>query len=110
MKLSVLLVGLLSAGIAFAGPPAPKQEGIEGKNACFFHQPTGQAEVIGMEMGDDQAVHRSIKACQPFETGVLRGEVRAHTGSTPYIRWGDWPAILLILSCLLAGFAGRRKR
>lgn len=51
-----------------------------------------------------------IAQLKPFETGVLRGEVRAHTGSTPYIRWGDWPAILLILSCLLAGFAGRRKR
>ena len=31
MKASLLLIGLLSAGIAFAGPPAPKQEGIEGK-------------------------------------------------------------------------------
>ena len=33
MKASLLLIGLLSAGIAVAAPPAPKQqEGIEGKD------------------------------------------------------------------------------
>ncbi|MGV0977105.1 MAG: c-type cytochrome, partial [Azonexus sp.] len=32
MKASLLLIGLLSAGVAFANPPAPKKEGIESKN------------------------------------------------------------------------------
>ena len=32
MKASLLLIGLLSAGIAFAAPPAPKTQGIEGKD------------------------------------------------------------------------------
>ena len=32
MKASLLLIGLLSAGVAFAGPPAPHQQGIEGKD------------------------------------------------------------------------------
>ncbi len=32
MKASLLLIGLLSAGIAFASPPAPKTQGIEGKD------------------------------------------------------------------------------
>lgn len=32
MKASLLLIGLLSAGIAIASPPAPKTQGIEGKD------------------------------------------------------------------------------
>ena len=32
MKASFLLIGLLSAGVAFAAPPAPKKEGIEAKD------------------------------------------------------------------------------
>ena len=32
MKASLLLIGLLSAGVALAGPPAPKRKGIEGKD------------------------------------------------------------------------------
>ena len=32
MKASLLLIGLLSAGLALAAPPAPKTQGIEGKD------------------------------------------------------------------------------
>jgi len=32
MKASLLLIGLLSAGVVFAGPPAPHKEGIESKD------------------------------------------------------------------------------
>ena len=37
----------------------------------------------------------------PFETGVLHGEVRAHTGMTPFVRFGDWLALVLIGTMLL---------
>ena len=32
MKINVLLAALLSATVAFAGPPPPKSTGIEGKD------------------------------------------------------------------------------
>lgn len=32
MKASLLLIGLLSAGVAFAGPPSPHKDGIESKD------------------------------------------------------------------------------
>ncbi|MCK6391141.1 MAG: apolipoprotein N-acyltransferase [Azonexus sp.] len=51
-----------------------------------------------------------VSQLAPFETGVLRGEIRAHQGTTPYVRWGDWPAIALIALCLLASRIGRRRR
>ena len=45
-----------------------------------------------------------------FETGVLRGEVYAHTGMTPYARFGNWPALVLMLGFGVIGLAGRRRR
>lgn len=48
-----------------------------------------------------------------FTQGVLRGEVRGYTGSTPYVRWGNWPVAVLALSVLvwrvLNGWMVRRK-
>ena len=48
-------------------------------------------------------------ALPPFTTGVLTGEVRAYTGMTPYARFGNWPALLLIyVGVALAALAARR--
>ena len=44
---------------------------------------------------------------EPFTRAALLGEVRAHVGSTPYVRWGNWPAV--IVSLLATAFARRRK-
>jgi len=33
----------------------------------------------------------------PFRRGALLGEVRGHTGATPYVRWGNWPVVALAL-------------
>jgi len=45
----------------------------------------------------------------PFERGILRAEVRAHAGLTPYARWGDGAALLLsALGLAAAGHARRR--
>jgi cytochrome c553 len=46
MKKSILLIGLLSAGIAFASPPAPKQEGIEGKDYKWNAQGGEKSEAL----------------------------------------------------------------
>lgn len=48
-------------------------------------------------------------ALPPFTTGVLNGEIRAHTGLTPYARFGDEPAIGLILLALLLALRPRRR-
>jgi apolipoprotein N-acyltransferase len=49
----------------------------------------------------------------PFRTeGVLDVQVTGYSGSTPYVRWGDWPALVamlvLLLAALLAGALRRR--
>ncbi len=45
-----------------------------------------------------------VVAQLPHRThGVLRGELHGHSGSTPYLRWGDAPALGMILLGLLAG-------
>jgi apolipoprotein N-acyltransferase len=44
-----------------------------------------------------------------FETGLLEATVTGHAGATPYIRFGNWP-ILLILFGSIALLWGRRKR
>ncbi len=43
----------------------------------------------------------------PFTQGALVGEVRAYDGSTPYVRWGNWPAVAAAVALL--AFARRRK-
>ena len=48
-------------------------------------------------------------ALPPFETGVLRGEVRAHTGLTPYARYGNLGALLLMLLAAAVALSGRRR-
>lgn len=45
----------------------------------------------------------------PFEVGVLRGEVVPRTGTTPYVRWGDWPVLVwLVASLSLAAWLRKR--
>jgi len=35
-----------------------------------------------------------------FVQGRIEFDVRGHTGATPYVRYGDWPAVLLALAAL----------
>lgn len=57
---------------------------------------TGMTAIVAAN-GEVQAV------LPPFTTGVLNGEVRAYEGMTPYARFANWPALLLMLAALLAG-------
>ncbi|WP_374691831.1 apolipoprotein N-acyltransferase [Accumulibacter sp.] len=53
-------------------------------------------------------VDGSVRAVlPPFTRGALRGEVRGHTGATPYVRWGNWPVVVLAL--LLVAVTGCRR-
>ncbi|MDA0276682.1 MAG: apolipoprotein N-acyltransferase [Proteobacteria bacterium] len=43
----------------------------------------------------------SVRARMPqFLQGRVEAEVQGHTGATPYVRLGDWPALLLSLAAL----------
>ena len=50
-----------------------------------------------------------IKQLPQFETGVLNGEVQPLSGSTPFVRWGDW-LIVVFSSLVLTGFAVLKRR
>jgi apolipoprotein N-acyltransferase len=40
---------------------------------------------------------------EQFERTALVGEFRPREGQTPFMRFGDWPALLLALLCILPG-------
>ena len=55
----------------------------------------------------DASVRRQMKQ---FEQGQLEVEVRGYSGATPYVRFGDWPAILLAVLALVFVALRRRSR
>ncbi|MCA3219334.1 MAG: apolipoprotein N-acyltransferase [Burkholderiales bacterium] len=47
----------------------------------------------------------------PYRTeGALNAEVTGYAGTTPYVRWGDWPALIATGLVLLAGLLLGRRR
>ena len=62
MKASLLLIGLLSAGIAIAAPPAPKKEGIEGKNYRWNAQEGEKSEALKLK-GDKVRGEEAYEVC-----------------------------------------------
>ncbi|NJD23928.1 MAG: apolipoprotein N-acyltransferase [Betaproteobacteria bacterium] len=56
------------------------------------------------------AADGSVAAALPaFTTGVLRGEVRAHAGTTPYVRWGNGAFLALVFAALVAALRPQRR-
>ena len=47
---------------------------------------------------------------EPFTTGVLKGEVRAYEGMTPFVRCGNWLALGLMACLFIIGLMGMRPR
>jgi cytochrome c553 len=62
MKASFLLIALLSAGVAFAGPPAPKSEGIEGKDYKWNAQSGEKVEAL-TKKGDKKRGEEGYETC-----------------------------------------------
>jgi len=50
---------------------------------------------------------RLIKTTPQFEQTVLQGEVMPLTGATPFVRWGNWPVLIILwlMLVLLIGSA-----
>jgi apolipoprotein N-acyltransferase len=46
----------------------------------------------------------------PFTTGGLTVSVRGHEGITPYVRWRDWPAVLIAVLFLWVGIYSDKAR
>lgn len=61
---------------------------------------TGMTAIIGTD-------GRVVSALPSFTRGALHGDVQGYAGSTPYVRWGNWPAILIAFALLAVLF--RRK-
>ncbi|AXS80866.1 apolipoprotein N-acyltransferase [Dechloromonas sp. HYN0024] len=59
---------------------------------------TGMTAIVGAD-------GRLIAALPPFATGVLKGEVSAYAGTTPFVRFGNWLALALMAGFLLLGRA-----
>jgi apolipoprotein N-acyltransferase len=54
--------------------------------------------------------HGEIVAEAPhFTTTALTGQAQGYSGETPYVRWGNWPAISLIFLAL-GVLWGRKKK
>jgi len=62
MKASLLLIVLLSAGFAFANPPAPITEGIEGKDYKWNAQGGEKSEALN-KTGDPLAGEEAYETC-----------------------------------------------
>ena len=62
MKASFLLIGLLSAGVAFAAPPAPKKEGIEAKDYKWNAQEGEKIEALKLK-GDKKNGEEAYEIC-----------------------------------------------
>ncbi len=62
MKASLLLIGLLSAGVAFAAPPAPKTQGIEGKDYKWNAQEGEKIEALKLK-GDKKRGEEAYEVC-----------------------------------------------
>ena len=55
-------------------------------------------------------VRGEVAAQLPYLTaGALNGQVLGYEGATPFIRYGNWPALLLAGVLLLAAFFFRRR-
>ena len=83
---------------------APRQHlQISQARALETGRPMLRATNTGMTAIID--AHGRVQNVAPeFTASVVRGEVSGHTGVTPYVRWLDWP--VLIVALLLAAAAG----
>ena len=72
---------------------------------------TGRVYLTAANTGITAAIwpDASVRAqMKQFVQGQVEVDVRGYSGATPYVRFGDWPAVLLALLAL--GFVALRRR
>ena len=52
---------------------------------------------------------RIVKRAPQFERTVLRGDVQARVGNTPFMRFGNYPILIVIALLLLLSYLGKRS-
>ena len=65
---------------------------------------TGRALLRATNTGISAIIEHdgSIQSKSPqFEQAVVRGEIVPRSGATPYVRFGDWPVVIIALLALL---------
>ena len=50
-----------------------------------------------------------VSRSQQFKADVVTGMVQPRTGATPYVRWGNYPVLVLLLFGLIASYVFSRK-
>ena len=64
---------------------------------------TGRAHLAATNTGITAAIGRDgrvLARLAPFTEGRLEVSVQGYRGATPYVRWGDWPALAACLAAL----------
>ncbi|MGM8886839.1 nitrilase-related carbon-nitrogen hydrolase, partial [Psychrobacter sp. 1U2] len=51
---------------------------------------------------------RIVERAPQFERTVLRGDVQARVGNTPFMRFGNYPILFIIALLLLLSYLGKR--
>jgi len=74
---------------------------------------TGRAHLTATNTGVTAAIGRDgrvLARLEPFTEGRLDVEVQAYAGATPYVRFGDWPALAACVAILALVARRRRSR
>ncbi|NNJ94435.1 MAG: hypothetical protein HKP57_06800, partial [Halobacteria archaeon] len=65
---------------------------------------TGRALLRAPNTGISAIINHdgSVQARSPqFEQAVVTGKIVPRSGATPYVRFGDWPVLVIAVICLL---------
>lgn len=94
----------------FGDSIAPRQHlQISQMRALETGRTTLRATNTGMTAIIDQR-GRVIAGLDPFRTDTLNGLAQGRSGATPYVRWGNGPALLAMFGFLLAGTLLAKRR
>lgn len=52
---------------------------------------------------------RVLAKSAQFQREVLRGSVQPREGATPYVRYGNWPVIVMVISIVIGVLAAKRR-
>jgi apolipoprotein N-acyltransferase len=94
----------------FGDSIAPRQHlQISQMRALEAGRPMLRATNTGITAIIDETGHVQLRI-EPFHTDALNGMAQGRAGATPYVRWGNWAALTLILLLAALALVAARKR